>query len=352
MISERQAAELQGAKVVDVDGHKVGSVGRIYLDDSTGQPAWVTVSTGFLGGNETFVPLSDATLVDGDVRVPYTKGEIKEAPTIDVDRHLEASQEEELYRYYGLVYGGGRESGGPARPDTAEAGQVPAPTGDLHDADAPAGPLLARTERDVDSGLVGPDLGAGSEVDLGTAVPTAVAEGEDLEEYEARTAAEGGGAEPRESSNAQVPPGDGASSSLGDDAMTRSEERLRTGTERVPAGKARLRRWVETETVQVEVPVRREKARLEVEPGVGSADRLTDGAAAGGVEPAGASGRAVAGGPEIVLHEERPVVTTETVPVERVRLGTEEVEETVTVSDDVQVERVALETDTGERRQG
>ena len=36
--------------------------------------------------------------------------------------------------------------------------------------------------------------------------------------------------------------------------MTRSEERVRTGKEKVATGKARLRKWVETEDVNVKVP--------------------------------------------------------------------------------------------------
>ena len=42
-----------------------------------------------------------------------------------------------------------------------------------------------------------------------------------------------------------------------DDAMTRSEEQLRVGTEQVPAGRARLRKYVVTEEQSVQVPVSR-----------------------------------------------------------------------------------------------
>ena len=40
-----------------------------------------------------------------------------------------------------------------------------------------------------------------------------------------------------------------------DDAMTRSEEQVHAGTEKVTADKARLRKWVETEDVNVKVSV-------------------------------------------------------------------------------------------------
>src|ERR671939_898274 len=51
-----------------------------------------------------------------------------------------------------------------------------------------------------------------------------------------------------------------------DDAMTRSEEELRVGTARRERGRARLRKYVTTETQQVTMPLRREEVRLEREP--------------------------------------------------------------------------------------
>jgi len=60
--------------------------------------------------------------------------------------------------------------------------------------------------------------------------------------------------------------GRGASGRGTRDAMTRSEERLRAGTERVQTGRARLRKYVVTDTEQVQVPVSREEVRVEREP--------------------------------------------------------------------------------------
>ena len=48
---------------------------------------------------------------------------------------------------------------------------------------------------------------------------------------------------------------------------------------------------------------------------------------------------------EVVVHEERPVVQKETVPVERVWLGTETVTEQETVDGEVRKERVDLDGD-------
>jgi uncharacterized protein (TIGR02271 family) len=119
-----------------------------------------------------------------------------------------------------------------------------------------------------------------------------------------------------------------------DSAMTVSEERLVVGTQRREAGRARLRKYVVTENVTETVPVRREEVRLEREP-ITEANRE---AALSGPELSEAEH-------EILLHEERPVVQKETVPVERVRLDTEIVTEQRTVGGEVRKERVEVESD-------
>jgi uncharacterized protein (TIGR02271 family) len=117
-----------------------------------------------------------------------------------------------------------------------------------------------------------------------------------------------------------------------DDAMTRSEERLRVGTETHEAGRARLRKHVVTEHQQVQVPVSREEIRVEREP-ITDANRgdAHDGPAISEEEH------------EVVLREERPVVGTEAVPVERVRVGTETVTEQQTVGGEVRKEEIDLD---------
>ena len=119
-----------------------------------------------------------------------------------------------------------------------------------------------------------------------------------------------------------------------DDAMTRSEERMRVGTATEETGRARLRKYVVTETVQQSVPVSHEEVRLEREP-------ITE-----------ANGGQAMAGPEIseeehevTLHAEQPVVAKETVPVERVRLAKERVTEEETVSGEIRKERIEAEGD-------
>jgi uncharacterized protein (TIGR02271 family) len=114
-----------------------------------------------------------------------------------------------------------------------------------------------------------------------------------------------------------------------DDAMTRSEEQLRVGTEQVSAGRARLRKHVVTENQTVTVPVSHEEVTLEREP-ITDANR---GTATSGPDLSDEEH-------EVQLTEERVVVDKETVPVERVRLGTETVTEDQRVSEDVRKEEI------------
>jgi uncharacterized protein (TIGR02271 family) len=119
-----------------------------------------------------------------------------------------------------------------------------------------------------------------------------------------------------------------------DDAMTRSEEQLRVGTERVETGRARLRKYVVTDEETVTVPVTREEVRLEREPITdANADEALSGPDISEAEH------------EVVLTEDRPVVDKETVPVERVRLDTDTVTEEEQVTEDVRKERIDFDAD-------
>ena len=105
------------------------------------------------------------------------------------------------------------------------------------------------------------------------------------------------------------------------------------------AGRARLRKHVVTEQVQKTVPVTHEEVRVEREPITEqNVDQALDGPAISEEEH------------EVVLHAERPVVDKEAVPVERVRLDKQVVNEQENVSDTVRKE--AVETDGMEGTRG
>jgi uncharacterized protein (TIGR02271 family) len=234
MTTTEELQDMEGQTAVDVNGAKLGKIGQIYVDDRTGQPLWVTITTGMFGTKQSFAPLHGSRPDGGDLHLAVTKDMVTDAPGVEADGHIEDSENQALYTYYD-GYLGGRD------------------------------------------GIQGHD----------TSGPTT------------------------------------------DDAMTRSEERLHVGTEQADAGRARLRKYVVTENVTQTVPVSHEEVRLEREP-VTDANR---GAAVSGSDISEEEH-------EVTLRAERPVVNKETVPVERVRLGTETVTEDHEVSETLRKEQI------------
>ncbi|MEU4363542.1 PRC and DUF2382 domain-containing protein [Promicromonospora sp. NPDC023987] len=245
MITTQQIQELleAGGTVVGSDGHKIGKIGTVYLDDKSGRPEWVTAKTGLFGSSETFIPLAQGNVQAQEIQVPYDQETVKGAPRVeDPEGHLTQDQELGLYRYYGL-------------------------------------------EPSAHAGTVGHD----------TSGPNT------------------------------------------DEAMTRSEEQLSVGTQRVESGKARLRKYVVTEDVTRTVPVSHEEVRVEREP-VTAANR----------DQAMAGGEITEEEHEVTLHAERPTVAKETVPVERVRMDTDTVTEEAEISDRLRKEQIEAEGETGQ----
>jgi uncharacterized protein (TIGR02271 family) len=234
MTTTEELQDMEGQTAVDVNGAKLGKIGQIYVDDRTGQPLWVTITTGMFGTKQSFAPLHGSRPDGGDLHLAVTKDMVTDAPGVEADGHIEDSENEALYTYYD-GYLGGRD------------------------------------------GIQGHD----------TSGPAT------------------------------------------DDAMTRSEERLHVGTEQAEADRARLRKYVVTENVTQTVPVSHEEVRLEREP-VTDANR---GAATSGSDISEEEH-------EVTLRAERPVVNKETVPVERVRLGTETVTEDHEVSETLRKEQI------------
>jgi len=240
--NQNTVADWRGRPLVDNDGDKIGTIDEVYLDTGTDRPEWLSVKTGMLGTKLSFVPIAQAQEAGEEIRVPYDKAQVKEAPSIEPDGELSHEEESGLYRHYGLEYS---------------------------------------------------DQDSGSGYD--TSGPTT------------------------------------------DDAMTRSEEELRVGTERREAGRARLRKYVVTENVTQTVPVEREEVRVEREPITDSnVGQATDGPAISEEEH------------EVVLHEEQPVVEKRAVPKERVRLSKDQVSEEAQISEQVRKEQI--ETDGTDRR--
>jgi uncharacterized protein (TIGR02271 family) len=121
--------------------------------------------------------------------------------------------------------------------------------------------------------------------------------------------------------------------------MTRSEEELVVGTQQREAGRARLRKWVETERVSTTVPVAREQVRIEREP-------ITD----TNVDRALQGQEISEGVHEVTLMEEEAVASTQTVPKERIRLEKDTVVDQEEVGADLRTEVVEAEVDPDIRR--
>ena len=119
-----------------------------------------------------------------------------------------------------------------------------------------------------------------------------------------------------------------------DDAMTRSEEELRVGTQTRQRSRARLRKHVTTKTQTLTVPVQREEVRVEREPITdANIDDATSGPAISEEEH------------EVTLREEEVVVEKRAVPKERVRLDKDTVTDERQVAEEVRKEQIEVDGD-------
>jgi uncharacterized protein (TIGR02271 family) len=122
-----QAIAWRSKTAVDSDGEKIGTVEEIYLDAETNQPEWLAVKTGLFGSKISFIPIAEATDAGDDVRVPYSKAQVKDSPHADPDGQLSQQEEAQLYQHYGLDYGESRSDTGLAE---GTSGQTATPVSD------------------------------------------------------------------------------------------------------------------------------------------------------------------------------------------------------------------------------
>ena len=211
--------DLANATAYDVDGDKVGGVKDVYVNDTTGQPDFVSVNHGLFGGGDSIVPLRGHTLRDGELHLAFQKDRIEDAPDLDENGHLTTEDQDAFYRHYGLE--------NTQDVTTYETGNRFAETGAAGAAGAAgAGAGYAAGEREV--------------VD---------ADRRDVVDADRRGAVD-----------------------TDNDELIRSEEQLNVSKDRVETGEVRLRKYVVNETETVEVPVEREEVRVVREP-ITDADR-------------------------------------------------------------------------------
>jgi hypothetical protein len=103
-ITVEDIKEWRGESVLDPHGDKHGKLEEVYYDTETDLPAFAAVKSGTLSKKLTFVPLAGATVGQSFVRVAVDKGTFKKAPSFAQEVDLTVTDEEEIYRYYGIGY--------------------------------------------------------------------------------------------------------------------------------------------------------------------------------------------------------------------------------------------------------
>ncbi len=187
--------------VVDQDAATVGTITAFYLDRATGLPTWALVHTGWFTDAQTLVPLTHAVETNEEIRIPYAKAFIQQAPRLQAHQELSPDDEVVLSGYYGLDDHRGAVA-------DRRLGDHPGVTGGAGVSTASAEPA-ARPPR---AGPTGPPI-------------------------------------PRPAAQGPV-------------EVVRSEEELQVGV-RSRRRRLRLRKYVVTEYLTRTIPVRREEVRLE-----------------------------------------------------------------------------------------
>lgn len=94
--------------VVDAGGHKIGELEAVYVDTATDLPSFGTVKVGLPTRHRlVFVPLDQATVGPGYLKVGCDRKLVRNAPSIGTDGELPAGDEEAIFAHYGLTYQAG-----------------------------------------------------------------------------------------------------------------------------------------------------------------------------------------------------------------------------------------------------
>lgn len=105
MFEAQDIREWRGQAVVDETGSKIGTLESIYVDTSTDQPSFATVTIGAPTRRRlAFVPLGGATVGPRYLKVAYAKRRVKNAPSIGTDGELPAAEEEAVFKHYEMTY--------------------------------------------------------------------------------------------------------------------------------------------------------------------------------------------------------------------------------------------------------
>ena len=108
MFPAENLRDWRGKNVIDPDGTKIGDLEAVYVDVASDQPSFLTVKIGFIGRHRlVFVPAWGATVTPDAIRVRFAKKLVHDAPSIDTDGELSATEEPSVFAHYELDYGTG-----------------------------------------------------------------------------------------------------------------------------------------------------------------------------------------------------------------------------------------------------
>jgi len=99
MISVQEADAWIGRTAVDDTGEQIGLISQIWVDDVSGQPEWASVK---IAGREALVPLAGASALGGGSQFAFSKSQIRSAPRVAQDGHLEVDDKERVASHYGV----------------------------------------------------------------------------------------------------------------------------------------------------------------------------------------------------------------------------------------------------------
>lgn len=335
MTTRDEARQMIGHHVLAADDEDIGTIDEVYLDDRTHDPEFVSVKGGLFGMRERLVPLQGSRVAGDRVRVPFDKQMIKDAPNSGAGRNITPQESAEIYRHYGITRADLPQQGrGPSGQGQGTSGDRMAAGGQGTQAGQGTpgtAPMAAAggTAGGAAGGTAAAGMGAAGRTDAGqTGRMDADRPGRMDADRPGRMDAGRSGRMDEAGTRAGTPDARGRQDP-DEVVVTRSEEQMHVGKERQESDRVHVQKRVESEQVERTVPVSHEEVRVEREP-------ITDAERARG----GDGGNIADDDQEMILHEERPVVSTESVPVERVRISKDEVQDEQTVRGEVRKEHV------------
>ncbi len=100
--TQRNLEQYIDHEVVDQNGEKIGKLSCLWSDTS-GEPAYLGVQTGWLFGKTHVVPADQAQVNPNSrtIRLPYSTQQVKDAPSYDPGVQLDSQTEREVRSHYG-----------------------------------------------------------------------------------------------------------------------------------------------------------------------------------------------------------------------------------------------------------